>query len=429
MMLGAILPIAVCDEIDPLALLNQARARIVEDIGRLPKYTCVQTVHRSRFEAIPAIHVTNCGYVRDPEIEPRLALTWTDRLKLDVTVSEGAEIFSWVGAGRFQSAELENIVGGGLTGSGDFGPFLMSIFSASGSEYQYLGSEQDKGRSSAVYHYRVPIAVSHYQVRLGPRPVDQATMAYEGRFWIDRQNAELNRMTIEVPDPPPESRMCRVETTIDYRRTPIRGSDFLLPQLTVLKMWDLEAQRSENRIEYTSCRIFQAHSVFRTDVAPSSNDSATPQKLVAIPPGITIKIALRSKIDSDVWFAGDAIEGQLVKAIRTRGSILVPEGAVAHGRIVRLERQYQPSQYIALGLAFHSIEVHGSEMPLALVPVIRSKGERILTGPIEIREGVGAYMFKSDRVALDNGFVSEWKTVEISQDTEDRRQKSEDRIH
>jgi hypothetical protein len=32
-------------------------------------------------------------------------------------------------------------------------------------------------------------------------------------------------------------------------------------------------------------------------------------------------------------------------------------------------------------------------------------------------------------VALDNGFVSEWKTVEISQDTEDRRQKSEDRIH
>jgi hypothetical protein len=78
-------------------LLNRARAKIVENIRRLPRYTCVQTVRRSRFDAIPAVRVRDCGYLRDPEIEPRLAPAWTDRFKLDVTVSEVAEIFAWVG--------------------------------------------------------------------------------------------------------------------------------------------------------------------------------------------------------------------------------------------------------------------------------------------------------------------------------------------
>ena len=127
--LGAMFPLTVCGEIDPAALLNQARAKIVENVEKLPKYTCVRTVRRSRFEAVPAVRVSNCGDVQDSKIEPRLTLAWTDRFKLDVTVSEGAEIFSWVGARRFQSEEVEKIVGGGMTGTGDFGPFLMSIFS------------------------------------------------------------------------------------------------------------------------------------------------------------------------------------------------------------------------------------------------------------------------------------------------------------
>jgi hypothetical protein len=77
----------------------------------------------------------------------------------------------------------------------------------------------------------------------------------------------------------------------------IGAADFLLPQLTVLKMWDAEANRFENRIEYASCREFQTESVFRTGLEPSVGEPAAPKKPVAIPPGITIKI-------------GDAIEGQ-----------------------------------------------------------------------------------------------------------------------
>jgi hypothetical protein len=406
---GAMFPLAVCAEIDPTALLDQARAKIGKNMERLPKYTCVQTVQRFRFETIPAIRPQGCR--QDPQADSRLMLFWADRLKLDVTVSAGAEIFSWIGARRFQSGDVDRIVGGGMTGTGDFGPFLGSVFFAKGVEYRYLGLQQNEGRAFMAYHYRVPLAASRYQAKVGPRREDLAAMAYEGTFWVDPENAELGRMTIEVPQPPAGSRECRVESTIDYRRVGIGDSDLLLPRLTVLKIWDTEAERFENHIEYSGCRAFQAESVFRTDLDAPGGDSTVAQEPVAIPPGIGVKIALRSIIDSENSFAGDAIDGELLNAVWARGKLLVPAGAIAHGRIVRFERQYQPSNYFALGLKFDSIEVHGTEVPLTLAGANRSKRDRVLAGAIESRQGVGIFMFQAERLTLDRTFVSEWKTA------------------
>jgi hypothetical protein len=405
-LVAAVFPLAVCAEIDHVALLNRARAKIVENIERLPKYTCLQTVHRSRFQLFPAVRIRKCGDIENSSAVNRsqMMLAWSDRFKLEVTVSDGAEIFSWAGARHFQSEEVEKIVGGGMAGTGDFGPFLMSIFGGSASEYDYLGLEQDKGRDIAVYSYHVPVSTSHYQIKTGPQPDDRVNMAYDGKFWIDPQNAELSRMTIEVPNPPRESQTCRIETTIDYRRARIGRSDFLLPQLTVLTMLDAEGRRHENRIEYASCREFQSESVFRTDLEASANAPEISKSTVAIPPGITIKIALDSKIDAESSFAGDAIEGRLLNAIGT----LVPKGAIVHGRIVRFEREYMPSNYLALGLRFHSVEVNGSEVPLTLISVNSAK--QILMGPIETRQGVGMFMFQKGRLAPNEKFVSEWRT-------------------
>jgi len=400
--------LALCEDIDPAALLNQARAKIVANIEKLPKYTCLQTVHRFRFQMVPAVRVSGCGHVEDEGamVQSQPMLAWADRLKLDVTVSEGAEIFSWAGARQFQSEDVEKIVGSGMTGTGDFGPFLMSIFGGGATAYDYLGlGLEDKGRSLASYRYHVPLSTSHYQMKVGPRPKDLVNMAYEGRFWIDPQNAELNRMTIEVPMPPRGSETCRIETTIDYQRARIGSSDFVLPQLTVLRLWATDAERLENRIEYASCHEFQSESVFRTDLDPTAIAAEPSKTLVVIRPGVTIKIALRSKIDSERAFAGDAIDGRLLNAIGT----VIPKGAIVHGRIVRFEHEYQPSNYLALRLKFHSIEVNGTEVPLALIAV--THGKQLLGGPLETRQGIGTYLFQNDRVVLDEKFVSEWKTT------------------
>jgi len=409
MIFGAMLPLALCGAVDPTALLRQAHAKILENIQRLPKYTCVQTVRRYRFQAVPAVHVAGCVQAQDStgaKIQPRLVETWSDRFKLDVTVSEGEEIFSWVGAHRFQSGDVQKIVGGGMAGTGDFGPFLISIFGGTVSKYEYLGPEDEQGRTFAVYRYRVTLADSHYQVKTGPRPEDSTTMAYEGKFWIDIKNAELTRMTIEVPNPPQDSRACRLETAIDYRRARIGGSEFLLPRLTVLKLWAVEGPRLENRIEYSACREFQSESVFRADPGLPAGAVEAPKAPVVIPPGITIKIALRSKIDSENSFAGDAIEGGLLHKIGKA----VPRGAIVHGRIVRLEQDFDPAHYVVLGLKFDSVEVNGREVPLTLMAVSHPG----LIGPVSLdaREGTGMFMFKTDRLVLDHRFVSEWTTAD-----------------
>ena len=411
-LLAAIGAPAFGDEIDGVALLNKARAKILENTRRLPKYTCVQSVQRSRFEEPPAIHVKGCDAVESPGMATRMILFWADRLKLDVTVSAGQEIFSWVGARTFQSGDLEDIIGGGMTGTGDFGPFLMGVFLTNGTEYRYLGMRPEHGGTLAAYRYRVPVEVSHYQVKTGPKPDDEATMAYEGEFRIDPQTAELIRMTIEVPHPPAEAEICRVETDIEYGRTRIGGADLLLPQATVLKIWDVAAKRHENRIEYSACREFQAESVFRTDVETPAGASAAPAPPVEIPPGRPVRIALGSKIDSDTACAGDAVEGLLANDIRDRsGRVAAPAGSVVRGRIVRFERQYQPSHFFAVGLRFNSIEVNGREISLTLRAFNRSRKNQHLLGPVEKRRGVGMFMFRSDRLLLDRTFVSEWRTA------------------
>ena len=427
--MSTLFPLALCGQIraqiDPAALLQQARAKILENIRKLPNYTCIQTVRRSQFETLSGERVADCSQVEKAgggKGQSRLLMASADRFKLDVTISKEGEIFSWAGARKFESTDAQEIVGSGLTGTGDFGGFLGSIFGGGAAEYQYLGLEQIEGRDFAAYRYQVPISSSHYRLKIGPRSKDLAMMAYEGKFWIDPRNATLSRMTIIVPQPPVKSQMCRIETTIEYQPFQIGGARLLLPQLTLLKVWDTDGTRSENRSAYASCRAFQSESVFRPDVAPFAGDPASGKALsvddsapvktpLAIPSGSILQIALRSKIDSESAFAGDPIEGQLLQAIRDRcGNILASPGTVVHGRIVRFEQHYAPSSYFALGLKYYSLVVNGSEVPLTLEPIPQSPGERDLTGSLEKRQGIGMFMFQSQRLALDDTFVSEWKT-------------------
>ena len=421
--IGTAFPLVLHGQIDPAALLLQARTKIVEDNHKLTKHTCVQTVRRSRFEALLNGRSNPCGHAGQAEGPFSPMLASTDQFKLEVTISDGAEIFSWVGAREFQSSDAQDVVGGGLTSTGDFGRFLMSIFGPGAAEHQYLGLEQSQGQAVAVYRYRVPKSSSRYQMKVGSKLEDLATMAYEGKFWITQQSAELRRLTIVVPEPPLESQTCRVETTIDYQRVQIRGSWLLLPELTLLKLWDADGSRLENRTTYGACRAFESESVFRPELeqapgdsggvkTPPVGDSAAAKTPSPLPRGKTLQIALRSKIDEQSSFAGDAIEGQLLQAVRGGDkSILAPQGAIVHGRIVRFERHFRPSSYVALGLKFDSLTVNGREVPLALEVVARSRSEQIVNLPREKRKGIGVFVFPGARPALDHSFVSEWKTT------------------
>jgi len=413
---AAILPLLLRAQADPDGLLRQARTRIAEDLAKLPKYTCVQSIQRARYELFYGTRPKRCGEVaksRGAREQARLLLVWTDRFKLDVTVSEGTEIFSWAGARQFQSEDVQDIIGGGLTGSGDFGPFLMDIFGTPSPEYRYAGLDRSSGDPVAVYQYRIAATASHYQIKTGPRAGDTAILAFEGSFSIDAQTGVLRRLTIIVPDPPARSETCRIETEIDYKPVAIAGTPVVLPQSTLLKLWDPDGSRYENRIEYAGCRAFQSESVFRPEVEGAAADTASassaPRAATQLPAGLTLHIALRTPIDMQTAAGGDPVEGRLEEEIRGPTGLIASRGATVHGRVVRAERHFVPGSFFALGLRFESVVAGGAEIPLALEPVPHSTEARTLTEPLK-GQGIGMFVFHGDPRTIED-LESEWRTT------------------
>src|SRR5438477_10701042 len=99
---------------DPEKALVSARATLLPMTRRLTNYACIETVDRS--------------YFRHTSGREDLALESTDRLRLDVTVSQGREIHSWPGATRFDLRAVDEMISGGPIGAGAFATHLLDIF-------------------------------------------------------------------------------------------------------------------------------------------------------------------------------------------------------------------------------------------------------------------------------------------------------------
>ena len=400
----------VAGQSNPATLLETAKAQIIAELEKLTKYTCVQTVNRSRYEFFYNV-ASKCVMDAPPGKPPRL-LSWMDRYKLDVTISNKAEIFSWAGARQFESEDAQEIVGGGLTGTGDFGQFLVTIFSKSGPKITYLRMEQIDGRQLAAYRFEVPQGVSTYEIRVGDNAAG-GFVDYEGKLWLDPKNASLVRMSIEVPNPPAKTYVCRLDTTIDYQHVKISESPVLLPELTTLRLWDSDGTRFENRSTYSSCKTFGSESVFKPDVEETAQ--AAPVNPVKAPPleaGLSLKIRLRSTIDGETSFAGDAVTAELAEPLIAKNKkVLVPTGALVQGRLVRLEQHFLPAEYWSIGLRFQSIVINGTEVPLKLEVVTRSNAEKILNGTDERRQNIGVFLIRRPKLQIDRAFVSDWKTL------------------
>ena len=91
----------------------------------------------------------------------RGALMLRDRLRLDVAVVDGGEIFSWAGAGKFETHDVDKLVGDGASGSGEFGSFLASVFGGAPDAIRYAWLRNDL----AQFEYNVPVAKSNYRYR------------------------------------------------------------------------------------------------------------------------------------------------------------------------------------------------------------------------------------------------------------------------
>ena len=251
---------------DPNVVLEQARARLQAMAHTLEQYVCVETVNRSYYRRVvpseaparpegePVCGNTAAGgaIASDP-----VQLESTDRVRLEVSVSQGRELHSWPGATRFDSRDVDELIRDGPVSTGAFGGYLASIFGQPGVTFQYNGERTANGKTVFEYRYRVPLEASHFEIKAASawRPA-----AYEGDFQIDPQSLELERLTIRTTELPPVAAFCQAATTLDYQRVHIGDSDILLPRQSQLEILLKSGREARNITTFANCREYQAES-------------------------------------------------------------------------------------------------------------------------------------------------------------------------
>jgi hypothetical protein len=137
-------------ERDPGEALERARANLQSMTQRLAKYACIETVDRVYYEP-PAepLGGQSCSQiqaVRNSRAEPP-AIEASDRLRLEVTVSEGHEIHAWPGATRFDARDVDEIIHQGPIGTGSFGTHLIGVFDNPAVEFHFIGEKTEGGHA------------------------------------------------------------------------------------------------------------------------------------------------------------------------------------------------------------------------------------------------------------------------------------------
>jgi hypothetical protein len=409
---------------EPNAILDRARARIAELTRRLDRYVCVETVNRSYFSPSGPAKASPCTAPVMPG-DPRSSyrLDSTDRLRVEVTVSESRELHSWPGATGFDMRDIDQLIGNGPVSTGSFALYLATIFGRPGGRFQYEGREIAGGTPRLRYRYEAPLEASRFQLKSGgasaPAPLD-------GEFWIDGATLNLGSLTARVSKIPRELRLCGVASTLHYQVLQIGDGQVLLPRRGELEIVHADGRASRNETTFASCREYQAESDVSFDIPPGEAETSirpVARSRVALPLGLPVVLALETPIDSDSAATGDPVAARVVDPVRSPGSKedLIPAGVMVHGRIRRMEHHLLPEPYFLFAIAFNRMELNGALVPFAARHEADPRAASELGAQLSVRAtgiwfwDVGTFLFRTDkpRYVLPAGFKSKWFTLAI----------------
>ncbi|HWC95564.1 MAG TPA: hypothetical protein VG456_02410 [Candidatus Sulfopaludibacter sp.] len=410
---------------DPNAVLEQARTRLQAMAHNLEKYVCAENVNRSYYQ-----RVTPAEAPAHPDA-PALCgpasgggarlLESTDRVRLEVTLSDGRELHSWPGATRFDTRNVDELIRDGPVSTGSFGGDLAGIFGGAGVSFRYLGPQTVDGKTLFEYHYQVPVEASRFQIKVSGAWVPAP---YEGEFRIDPQTFQLDSMTLRTNQLPAAAAFCAASTALAYQYARVGETEILLPRQSQLDI-DLKSGReTRNLTTFSSCREYQAESeiVFESAPEPGAKVAqAAPRPRVALPIGLPVLLALTAPIDTATASAGDAVSAKLVKPVRRLGTNeeLIPAGATVHGRIRRVERHLLPSPYFLVAIAFNRVDVQGTLSPFFAHSDPNPDVAKELGANLAMRDtgiwfwGVGTFLFPSskDHMVIPAGYETKWFTL------------------
>jgi hypothetical protein len=314
-------------------------------LARMPNYTCTENITRSIGDGTP------------------LRVRTLERLRLQVAMVGGKELFSWPGAAPFERDDPYDIIGGGTIGTGDFAGFSHAVFGGDATLFT-TGEEEVRAEKRTVrYDYIVPRESSGYVLRSG---ADRAVVDYGGSFWVDPVTEQVLTLKVEADyrrnNIPAVLDMFDVKTMLDFKHILIGGKGLPFPDSSTLTVVHLRNSIvSNNRIEFSGCRQYAAESSIQFGEHVKAAPTASVPPPDELPAGLDFEVALEEPIRAASSAAGDAVSAILLHPVKA-GTLRIPKGARLVGRILRLETDLDTNTtHVRLG--FSQLETEGRYFP------------------------------------------------------------------
>jgi hypothetical protein len=308
---------------------------MAQNLSRLPNYTCIQTIERAVRRA------------------PSRKLLPLDRLRLEVALVNGKEMFSWPGSGNFEDKSISELVGGGMIATGTFALHAKAVFQSKAPEFTYAGRENINEVAALRWNFVVPRNRSGYFLRSG---TVEARVAYRGAFWVEASSLEVIQLLIEAQDLPRELDVRQSSEKMLYQKVPIVGTHFLLPASSELDMVDTQDNLNRNTTKFSSCRQYTGESVVSFDdidtATAAQNDP--PRSLRALA-GVELDFVLETPISGPNSAVGDPVLGTLKKPAKIANGYVAPKGAEVIGRISFLRTSNDSQTGSLLGIDFFEL--------------------------------------------------------------------------
>lgn len=300
------------------AVLKSIRERALENVRTLPNYTCTSVIERSarrsvshRFENV-------------------------DRIHLEIAYIGGSELFGWPAGERIGEQDLRRFVGGSIT-NGDFALLTRALFAGPGVTFQPAVRKDLGGRAVWSINFSSPREGSEWVLSLEQR---DEPVAYSGSLQADPESLRLISIGMSADYIPREFGYRRVTRNLEFQPVKIGSNEVMLPSRAEFLTLDRNGEETRNEASFTGCREYTAESVLRFEEAePEPVKPAATEAAGGLPDQFEASLELETPVDSDVSAIGDAVTMRLTRSIAGKSGVVVPKGAVLHGRIKLLSVQ------------------------------------------------------------------------------------------
>jgi hypothetical protein len=392
---------------EDVLLLNRIKAKMEQNLSRIPNYTCLETMVRGQ-------HASNRLVIAAPG--KSVPFRTRDIVRFEVAEVGGVELFARPGEHNFEKRDLRELASTGLIGDGIFSGFAHDVFRSAANKFV---DEVIDGRKLLRYDFRIPLFMSGYRVGTDAA---RALVGYHGSFWADPETSDAVRMDVIADDIPPETGLAEMVNRVDFARVHIGGSDALLPQSAEMTARVLEGSENRNRISFTHCREYGVQSVISyEDLSDPAGGTSRGRSFIDLPSGLLLTLKLDTPVDASAAHIGDVLSATVDVDARYKGTLYVPKDAVITGRLRRLELHKEGWPYVLVGLEFIEIEFESKQSRFFadLEKIILPPGAE---GPkrVQARDlpGVGMVTARGNNLRLPAGTRMIWKTISYEQAAE-----------